>query len=539
MLCLFTGGIMSKSEELKKVLEFYVLSNRLKTTVLDKDINFSMANNIYGSMILALGMNSEFQETKDLSKVLRMLFFSGFREVNPSYSFKNLRNGQQYQKELDELFSLRTEEAKLTFKYRLMDSALTKLIESKKDVFSYEELKKEAKDIFSYFNDDISNYEEVFHFYYLNYSLKEKNRSGWDDSHWNVKTERIEKISDHVIGTVALALSLGMNYSMDLDKVQQMLTLHEIGETIIGDITPFDGVYSQIKMENEHKAMLSVLGKLSKKKEYMDLLYEFDEKKTKEGKFAFYCDKLEADLQAKLYQDLGLQRDLIDQKNNLVFHTLKTQEMVHNGADTAFDIWYLYDRNIYENDQDFPYFSSLLEMAKDNNLLQLDHVVSKKKISLTENEHQSLVDCISSVVGNFYRDKNIECVFFTPLLQSNYDDYGKIDIVALIGKTGKDSDYDQVKEDINVSLSHNNPTNISICVNFDLASRYFEAIFNPASIKKIQKIAQSKILFDKSGTTSGVKKVVKSYPLSASLDLVDYSPSLDEDVCLKIKKMDR
>ena len=47
---------MSKSEELKKVLEFYVLSNRLKTTVLDKDINFSMANNIYGSMILALGM---------------------------------------------------------------------------------------------------------------------------------------------------------------------------------------------------------------------------------------------------------------------------------------------------------------------------------------------------------------------------------------------------------------------------------------------------------------------------------------------------
>jgi 5'-deoxynucleotidase YfbR-like HD superfamily hydrolase len=33
------------------------------------------------------------------------------------------------------------------------------------------------------------------------------------------------------------------------------------------------------------------------------LFLEFDEHKTKEGKFAYQCDKLECDLQCKLYDE--------------------------------------------------------------------------------------------------------------------------------------------------------------------------------------------------------------------------------------------
>ncbi len=53
-------------------------------------------------------------------------------------------------------------------------------------------------------------------------------------------------------------------------------------------------------------AMEKVIGDLIKKEEYLALLNEFDERKTKESIFAYHCDKLEADIQAKVYQDMGL-----------------------------------------------------------------------------------------------------------------------------------------------------------------------------------------------------------------------------------------
>jgi 5'-deoxynucleotidase YfbR-like HD superfamily hydrolase len=53
-------------------------------------------------------------------------------------------------------------------------------------------------------------------------------------------------------------------------------------------------------------AMEKVIGDLIKKEEYLALLNEFDERKTKESIFAYHCDKLEADIQAKVYQGMGV-----------------------------------------------------------------------------------------------------------------------------------------------------------------------------------------------------------------------------------------
>ena len=36
------------------------------------------------------------------------------------------------------------------------------------------------------------------------------------------------------------------------------------------------------------------------------VLYEFDEQETPEARCSHYCDKIEADLQAKIYQDKGM-----------------------------------------------------------------------------------------------------------------------------------------------------------------------------------------------------------------------------------------
>ena len=176
---------------------------------------------------------------------------------------------------------------------------------------------------------------------------------------------------------MALVIASEFNYNIDIDKVLKMLVIHEIGETIIGDITPFDGITPEEKKEIEHKAMNDVLGKLIDKNFLLSLLYEFDEQKTPEAKFAHYCDKIEADLQAKIYQDKGLHHSLDDQKNNCVFKSPKVQKMLEEGASNAFDIWYEWDKSIYEQDKDFPEFSDMLKIVKMCNLMNL--VINKKE----------------------------------------------------------------------------------------------------------------------------------------------------------------
>lgn len=203
-------------------------------------------------------------------------------------------------------------------------------------------------------------------FYLLATQLKYKIRSGWDKTHWNVSKDRLESIAEHVYGTCILALSIDSEFetNLDISKVIKMLVLHEIGEIIIGDITPFDNVTPEKKLEIEHDAIRKVLGDLIKKEEYFSLLLEFDEKKTKEAIFAYHCDKLEADIQAKVYQDMGCQNPLDEQENNVVFNNKKAQEIVRNGAKSAFDVWYEWDKALYADDE---IFSTLLDFVKSIN----------------------------------------------------------------------------------------------------------------------------------------------------------------------------
>lgn len=207
-------------------------------------------------------------------------------------------------------------------------------------------------------------------FYLLATQLKYKIRSGWDKSHWNVSKDRIESIAEHVYGTCILALSIDSEFktNLDINKVIKMLVLHELGEVIIGDITPFDNITPEEKMKKEHEAMREVIGDLVNQEEFLSLLFEFDEKKTKEAIFAHHCDKLEADIQAKVYQDMGCQHPLDEQEDNVVFKSNRVQQMVKDGAQTAFDIWYEWDKSLYYDDEDF---ARLLDYVRTINTQEL------------------------------------------------------------------------------------------------------------------------------------------------------------------------
>lgn len=126
--------------------------------------------------------------------------------------------------------------------------------------------------------------------------------------------------------------------------------------------------------------MREVLGNLSDNDLLLNLLFNFDNKSYNEDVFAYFCDKLEADLQSKIYQDSGAHHSLDDQAGNCVFDSSKAQEILNNGAKTAFDVWYFYDLPIYENNQDFPEFSDLLNYIKENYLVKKADEQVKKRI---------------------------------------------------------------------------------------------------------------------------------------------------------------
>ena len=210
----------------------------------------------------------------------------------------------------------------------------------------------------------MDSYKSAINFYLLATKLKYKIRSGWDNKHWNIKGDRLESVAEHIYGTCILAIGLDseFNLGIDLNKVIKMLVIHELGEVLIPDITPFDGITKEEKKQVEHVAFKEVLGSLIKTDELYALFAEFDAEKTVEAKVAHYCDKLEADIQAKVYQDMGLHHSLEKKKKNVVFTSPKAKEMLEN-AKTPFDIWYEWDKDIYA---DAPIFKRTLDFVKDN-----------------------------------------------------------------------------------------------------------------------------------------------------------------------------
>ncbi len=146
--------------------------------------------------------------------------------------------------------------------------------------------------------------EKILKFYFLSNKLKNTLRTGW--KYWAVEGVRVESIAEHVFGTLMLAVSIyshSKEYEdIDIEKVALILALHETEEILIGDITMFDYDGVKTKKEAGRKAVLELF-KDSETDKFLKLIEEFEQGETKEAKFAYMCDKLEADLQAYIYRD--------------------------------------------------------------------------------------------------------------------------------------------------------------------------------------------------------------------------------------------
>lgn len=178
--------------------------------------------------------------------------------------------------------------------------------------------------------------ERVINYYVLCNKLKDTIRTGWKD--WNVKRDRLESVAEHVYSTQMLAIAMKSEYQYDIDieKVLFMLAIHELGETLIGDLTRFQ-ISKEAKEKIEHEVVHSILDTLVDGDVIENLFLEFDEGKTPEARFAYQCDKLECDLQSKMY-DQEHCVDLNDQDDNDTVNDEFVKQLLSSG-DSFSTMW--------------------------------------------------------------------------------------------------------------------------------------------------------------------------------------------------------
>lgn len=436
---------------------------------------------------------------------------------------KCMNSKEEIEELLLEFQACKSPDGNLAHKYKSLDVTLSSIAENTKSI---DEFVDKALVIIS-MDKDKEKYINILKFYYYNQTLKSKVRSGWDEEHWNIESEneRIEMISDHIISAVGLAFAFGseFKYEIDINKVLKTLMIHEIGEAIIGDVTPFDNVSPEQKHEIEHMAMKQVLGNLNKCDELYQSLLDFDACINPIDKFSHYCDKLEADLQSKVYQEKGFHHSLDNQSNNIVMKSRIVQTMITSGlATTPFDIWFLYDKGIYEFDIDMQEFFSTLKCAKDNELLNLNKTIVET-IDLSEQEYELLLSEISFEIARLKKNKWVEAITI-----SFYQNEKRG--IIIIKSACTEIDLENYFKELNSYFAAKNLTSIKVEFIYKLVVKRPSYFFmsNESNEEK-----QSTIVFDRNGLLNK-KELVGFYDFDNQKNnyKVNYNPNIERELKL-------
>lgn len=134
--------------------------------------------------------------------------------------------------------------------------------------------------------------------------LKRLPRKGWVVNHVNDP----ESVADHSMRTAFLALTL-CPPEVNKDKAVKMALIHDVAESIVTDITPFDGVTLDDKYQRENHVW-TIISQSLENDEMQQLWQEMEDGETNEAKYVYQLDKLEMLIQAEEYENLQPDLDL-------------------------------------------------------------------------------------------------------------------------------------------------------------------------------------------------------------------------------------
>jgi putative hydrolases of HD superfamily len=133
--------------------------------------------------------------------------------------------------------------------------------------------------------------------------LKTVRRQGWIDK---LGLENPESVADHSYAVSVMSMVLSDQQKLDTLKVLKMSLLHDLAESIVGDLTPRQASKAK-KSKLESAAMKKILKQLEKplQSEYWNLWLEYQNMSSQESIMLHEIDKLEMLYQAKSYQKSG------------------------------------------------------------------------------------------------------------------------------------------------------------------------------------------------------------------------------------------
>jgi len=149
--------------------------------------------------------------------------------------------------------------------------------------------------------------------------LKNVRRQGWLEK---LQITNPESVADHSYSTTVMSMILSDLYGLNSEKIIRMALLHDLSESITGDITP-DNMSNDEKVSNENLAMEQILKNLPNKIaiQYHELWNEYQKNSSREAILLHDIDKLEMAFQAKFYQDEGVSKE----KLQTFFNTAKME----------------------------------------------------------------------------------------------------------------------------------------------------------------------------------------------------------------------
>lgn len=150
------------------------------------------------------------------------------------------------------------------------------------------------------------NYKELLAFFQKVGELKNIKRSGW----LRCEIPNPESVADHTFRTAFMAMILGDILNLNTQKLIKMALIHDLAETVTGDITPYDEITKIEKRKREETGLRELLKDLPNSKIYLNLWIEYEEQKSKEAVILKNIDKLEMAIQAREYQKTFTDKDL-------------------------------------------------------------------------------------------------------------------------------------------------------------------------------------------------------------------------------------
>lgn len=130
-------------------------------------------------------------------------------------------------------------------------------------------------------------------------NLKNVRRQGWVDA----GIEHAESVADHSYATSIIAMLISDDIGLDTGRVIRMALLHDIAESIVGDIVP-GNIDTTKKHRKEQAAIKRILRDIPKPlgDTYLDIWQEYLACSTPEARLVHEADKLDMGLQASQYQ---------------------------------------------------------------------------------------------------------------------------------------------------------------------------------------------------------------------------------------------